>query len=215
MKWEFYILLIICFLFLFVGTACSLKETDNSIISTSSLSTTENTSSNEEKILLEKENTELINENKILKHEVSDLEEKIETASILPLLNNYHIDELLQKMYTEKSLVDIFPGVLQSIRIETIDETIYFIFSIDRMAINPDWNGEGSADGKGYFINTEVKFQNHRGGLGTVFASNEYSGYETYQEKQDAILSEYDKQGIYNFYMIGDEIVFVGPDPGP
>ena len=103
---------------------------------------------------------------------------------------------------------------MQNIRVEKIGEEVYFIFTIDRMAVNPKWDGPGSDSGKGYFINSEKKYEEYKGGLSTVFS---YQGYENTIKKREAILndSNYKNDRIFNFYMIDDEIVFVGPDPGP
>lgn len=214
MKWKNVTPFILCFLILFGGVSCSLagkKNTD--VIATSQLVST--SSAPDRMAILEQENKALSDANESLKRSVSSLEANLKIAGISSLASNYHIDELLQFMYTEKISVDIFPGILQNIRVETIGGIIYFVFSIDRMAVNADWNGPGSAGGKGYFINTEEKYQDYKGRLGTVFAGDEYSGYESYPEKQKVILAKYNSKAIYNFYMIGDEIVFVGPDPGP
>lgn len=82
------------------------------------------------------------------------------------------------------------------------------------MAVNPKWDGSGSDSGKGFLINSEEKYEEYRGKLGTVFS---YQGYEDTEKKREAILADkqYSNDNIFNFYMIGDEIVFVGPNPGP
>lgn len=163
---------------------------------------------------LKSENDKLTSENNSLKDRIGYLEKSIEESGVSPLLSNYATDELLYKIFTEKSKVDIFPGKLRSIRIEEGTEQTYFIFSIDRMAVNPKWDGPGSDSGRGFFINSEKKYEEYKGGIGTVFS---YQGYENTQKKMEAILADirYSNDYIFNFYMIGDEIVYVGPDPGP
>lgn len=76
------------------------------------------------------------------------------------------------------------------------------------------WNGTGSDSGRGFFINSEKKYEEYKGGVSTVFS---YQGYENTQKKMEAILADnqYSNDYIFNFYMIGDKIVYVGPNPGP
>jgi hypothetical protein len=160
------------------------------------------------------QNEKLTSENDSLKARNEYLERNLKEASISPFESNYTTDRLLQKLFTENSKVDIFPGKLQSICKKEIGGETYFIFSIDRMAVNSKWDGPGSDSGKGYFINSEKKYDEYKGGICTVFS---YQGYEDTQKKMEAILadSKYSSNQIFNFYMIGDEIVYVGPDPGP
>lgn len=209
---------IVCLSVAFFLVSCSLEEeTADPESITSTITTTDNSVLLEEIDKFKIANEKLTYENDSLKGRIEYLEKSNEQSSIILLHSNYYIDELLEKIYTENSKVDIFPGVLQSIRIETTDEAIYFVFSIDRMAVNPNWDGPGSDGGRGYFINSEEKYQDYKGRLDTVFAGIEHKGYETYQEKQETILADYGNKinYVYNFYMIGDEIVFVGHDPGP
>lgn len=195
--------------------SCSPSGENTTPVSTKSINTTTYTSDLlQENNKLRSENDKLISENDSLKSRNENLEKSLDAAIISPLLSNYTTDELLHKIFTEKSKVDIFPGKLKSIRIKESGDQTYFIFSIDRMAVNPKWDGPGSDSGKGFFINSEEKYEEYKGGLGTVFS---YQGYEDTKKKREAILADkqYNNDNIFNFYMIGDEIVFVGPDPGP
>lgn len=195
--------------------SCSSSGDNAAPVSTANISTTTNHS----ELLIENnklrnENDKLTSENDSLKARNEYLEKALKESSVSPLLNNYTVDLLLYKIFNENSKVDIFPGILQGIRVEEIGEEVYFIFTIDRMAVNPKWDGPGSDSGKGYFINSEKKYEEYKGGLSTVLS---YQGYENTIEKRKAILNDpnYKNDRIFNFYMIGDEIVFVGPDPGP
>ena len=195
--------------------SCSSSGDNAAPVSTANISTTTNHS----ELLIENnklrnENDKLTSENDSLKARNEYLEKALKESSVSPLLNNYTVDLLLYKIFNENSKVDIFPGILQGIRVEEIGEEDYFIFTIDRMAVNPKWDGPGSDSGKGYFINSEKKYEKYKGGLSTVLS---YQGYENTIEKRKAILNDpnYKNDRIFNFYMIGDEIVFVGPDPGP
>jgi hypothetical protein len=159
-------------------------------------------------------NKDLLKEMDSLNSMINILEQNLyEVTAGSPLLSNYYIDNLLREFYlknpdNKRHTIDIFPGMLESIKVETIDERILFIFSIDRMEMNPDWNGPGTDA----ILNKEVKFEEYKGGLDTVFDS---AGYDSYEEKQAAVLQTYRNGGQYEFFMIDDEIVFVGPDPGP
>ncbi|QNU68302.1 hypothetical protein EHE19_007820 [Ruminiclostridium herbifermentans] len=199
----------------FIIVSCSSSGDNAAPVSTSNITTTTNHS----ELLIENnklknENEQLVSENYSLKSRNEYLEKVLKESSISPLLNNYTADLLLHKIFTENGKVDIFPGRLKGIRVEDIGEETYFIFTIDKMAVNPKWDGPGSDSGKGYFINSEEKYEEYKGGLSTIFS---YQGYENTIQKREAILndSNYKNDRIYNFYMIGDEIVFVGPDPGP
>jgi hypothetical protein len=189
-------------------------ENTTPVSTSSSITTTDNSDLLQENNKLKDENDKLTSENDSLKSRIEDLEKNLEESSVSPLLSNYTSDLLLHRIFTEKSKVDIFPGVLKNIRVEEIREEVYFIFTIDKMAVNPKWDGPGSDSGKGYFINSEKKYKEYKGRISTVFS---YQGYENTQKKIDAILndSKYCSNRIFNFYMIGDEIVYVGPDPGP
>ncbi len=212
MKRIKFTLLIVSLSVSFIMVSCSSLEGNDTPVSTT---TTTNTS----ELLLENntlrnENDKLTSENDSLKSRNEYLEKAMKESSVSPLLNNYTTDVLLNKIYTEKGKVDIFPGRLQEIRVEEVGEETYFIFSIDRMAVNPKWDGPGSDSGKGYFIDSEKKYEEYKGGLSIIFS---YQGYENTIKKREAILNDpnYKNDRIFNFYMINNEIVFVGPDPGP
>lgn len=212
MKRIKFTLLIVSLSVSFIMVSCSSLEGNDTPVSTT---TTTNTS----ELLLENntlrnENDKLTSENDSLKSRNEYLEKAMKESNVSPLINNYTTDVLLNKIYTEKGKVDIFPGRLQEIRVEEVGEETYFIFSIDRMAINPKWDGPGSDSGKGYFIDSEKKYEEYKGGLSTIFS---YQGYENTIKKREAILNDpnYKNDRIFNFYMINNEIVFVGPDPGP
>lgn len=183
--------------------------------STVSISTTtDNPDLSQENNELKMENEKLTSENNSLKNRNIYLEQNLRELSPSPFESNYTIDLLLHKIFTNNSKVDIFPGSLQSTRIEKIGDETYFIFSIDRMEVNPKWDGPGSDSGKGFFINSEKTYKEYKGGISTVFS---YLGYENAHKKIEAILadSKYSSNNIFNFYMIGDEIVLIGPNPGP
>lgn len=199
---------------LFLVSCSPSGENDTPVSTAGIITTTDNSDMLQENNKLKSENEKLISENDSLKGRVEYLEKNLEEASASPFESNYTTDRLLLKIFTEKSKVDIFPGALQSIRVEEIGEETYFIFTIDRMAVNPKWDGPGSDSGRGFFINSEKKYKEYKGGISTVFS---YQGYENTQKKIETILadSQYRSDYRFNFYMIGDEIVFVGPDPGP
>jgi hypothetical protein len=195
--------------------SCSPSGKKTTPVNTTSIITTnDNSDLLQENNKLKSENGKLSTENDSLKSKNEYLEKNLTEARISPLLSNYTTDELLQKIFTEKSKVNIFPGALKSIRVEEKGNEVYFVFSIDKMLVNPKWDGPGSDAGRGYFINSEKKYEEYKGGLGTVFS---YQGYEDTEKKREAILADpkYSNNQIFNFYMIGDEIVYVGPDPGP
>ncbi|PYG86562.1 hypothetical protein LY28_02990 [Ruminiclostridium sufflavum DSM 19573] len=210
MKRIKFLLLIVSLLVSFIMVSCSSLEGNDTPVST----TTNNSELLLENNTLRNENDKLTSENDSLKSRNEYLEKAMKESSISPLLNNYTVDVLLNKIYTEKGKVDIFPGRLQEIHVKEVGEETYFIFTIDRMAVNTKWDGPGSDSGNGYFINSEKKYEEYKGGLSTIFS---YQGYENTIKKREAILndSNYKNDRIFNFYMINDEIVFVGPDPGP
>jgi hypothetical protein len=199
----------------FILVSCSSSEKNAVPVSTADITTTINNSELSAEInKLRNENDKLASDYDSLKSRNEYLEKALKESSVFPLLNNYTVDLLLHNIFTENSEVDIFPGRLKGIHVEEIGEETYFIFTIDRMEVNSKWDGPGSDSGRGYFINSEEKYEEYKGGLSTVFS---YQGYENTLIKREAILndSNYKDGRIYNFYMIGDEIVFVGPDPGP
>ena len=186
--------------------SCTQSGYTTSVSTTSTIKATDNPD-----LLL---NKKLTSENDILKDRLKYLEKAMEESKVSPFESNYTIDVLLQKIFTEKSKVDIFPGKLHSTSTKNIGDETYFIFSIDRMAINPKWNGPGSDKGKGYYINSEENCRDYKGRIGTVFLNQ---GFENTQEKMEAITADpkYNSGQIFNFYMIGNEIVYIAQDPGP
>ena len=195
--------------------SCSSSGENATPVSTASIiTTTDNSNLLQKNNKLKSEDEKLTSENDSLKGRIEYLEKKLAESRVSPLESNYTIDILLQKIFTENSKVDIFPGKLQSIRAEEIREETYFIFTIDRMAVNPKWDGPGSDSGRGYFINSAKKYQEYKGGLDTIF---NYQGYENTIKKREAILadSQYSSDQAFNFYMIDNEIVFVSQPAGP
>jgi hypothetical protein len=214
-------ILLICMILilLFISSSCT-AGTEASTTATATEKATSMTSQSkyndlvDEIARLKQKNTELVQKMDSLNATIDNLEQNLYQATEgSPLLSNYYIDSLLQEFFMKNTAntnhtIDMFPGMLKSIRVETSDERILFIFTIDRMEMNPDWNGPGTD----VFLNKEEKFIEYKGGLDTVF---EYKGFDSYETKQAAVLQEYADGGMYEFFMIDDEIVFVGPDPGP
>ena len=198
-----------CFL-----TSCSPTETTSISESSSSIPpTSDNSALLHEIAKLKMANYNLVLEQSSLNARIVNLEQNLEDATKgSPLENNYTTNELLERIFKENSKVDIFPGILQNIRMETIDEYVYFIFSIDKLEVNPTWDGPADSGEEGYYINSEEKYEEYKGGSNTIFG---YQGYKTYEMKQEDILANYGNKFVYIFYMIGDEIVLVGPYPGP
>lgn len=194
--------------------SCTQSGYTTSVSTTSTIKATDNPDLLEENNKLKSQNKELTSENGTLKGRIEYLEKNSEESKVSPFESNYTIDVLLQKIFTEKSKVDIFPGKLHSTSTKGIWDETYFIFSIDRMAINPKWNGPGSDEGKGYYINSDENSKEYKGRIGTVFLNQ---GYENTQEKMEAITSDpkYNSGQIFNFYMLGNEIVYIAQDPGP
>lgn len=208
------LLIVILSLSSFMVSCSPTKESVTPESTVSINTTTDNSDLSQENNELKMENEKLTYENNSLKARNTYLEQNLRELSPSPFESNYTIDMLLQKIFTNNSKVDIFPGRLQSIRIENIGDETYFSFSIDRMDVNPKWDGPGSDSGKGFFINSEETYNEYKGRISTVFS---YQGYENAHKKIEAILadSKYSSNNIFNFYMIGDEIVLIGPNPGP
>lgn len=200
MRWIKVLLLIVSLAASLFLVSCSQSGRSTTPVSTAGIITTiDNSDLFQENNKLKSENEKLSSENASFKDRIEYLEKNSEESRVSPLLSNYTTDELLHKIFTEKRKVDMFPGKLQGIRIEESGEQTYFIFTIDRMTVNPKWNGPGSDSGRGFFINSEKKYEEYKGGVSTVFS---YQGYENTQKKMEAILADnqYSNDYIFNFY---------------
>ncbi|MDW7655723.1 MAG: hypothetical protein SCM11_00970 [Bacillota bacterium] len=202
---------VLCLLMAALLVSCSTINTTSTTESTASIQpAVDNSKLLDEIDVLKKANRELSNEKNSLYARIENLEQNLADATKgSPLMSNYVVVDLLNLIYMEDSKVDVFPDFLTDIQVETDDEKVFLVFTIDRMEVNPDWDGPDS--GGVYLLNKEEKYEEYRGTQDTIF---EYQGYETYEEKRADILTKYGN-GYYNFYMIGDVIVFVDADPGP
>lgn len=201
------IMLLLMFLSILCLVACSFEKIASTTESlTSTFSTSNNAPLYNEIENLKTVNESLVDENNSLKNQIDQLNQTIEQLHLSPLSSNYRAVDLLRKCYDENSTVDIFYGKLQYIHIETIDKKTYFIFSIDKVDVNPNWNGPGSTEG-GYFLNHKEEYVEYRGGLSTIFMDK---GFINYLDKREKLLADYGHVGDYGyyiFYMVGNEIV--------
>jgi uncharacterized protein YlxW (UPF0749 family) len=129
-------------------TSCSVTETNMTTTVASKTSQTSDVSTLlSEMEILKKQNSDLIAQQGVLNNKIIDLEQQIAAAGFSNLFEtNYSVVSIIEKMHTDSiSQVDVFPGILKNISSKIIDERTYFVFAIDRLEINPNWHGAGTA----------------------------------------------------------------------
>jgi hypothetical protein len=193
------------------------KPTEQSTESASATTTVSTT--NTELIVLERRlaelelaNSTLSEENRALTKQVQQLNDTLSATQILLAQPGYYqTDELLQRIFWEKSTVVMFPAELKSLIVEKVAGDIVFVFTVDKMEYNPDWDGP-STDGRGFIENKEVSYDEIRGDL---FINFNGEAFTTPEDKVAGVLEWYIAGDIYTFYLVGDTVVMVQPLAGP
>ncbi|MDW7655725.1 MAG: hypothetical protein SCM11_00980 [Bacillota bacterium] len=161
---------------------------------------------------LELANSTFAEENRALTRQVQQLNDSLSAIqNLLVQPGYYQTDELLQRIFWEESTVVMFPAELKSLIVETVASDTFFVFTVDRMEYNPDWDGP-STDGRGFIENKEVSYEEIKGDL---FINFNGEAFATPEDKTAGVLEWYIAGDIYTFYLVGDAVVMVQPLAGP
>lgn len=157
---------------------------------------------------LKRENGRLVPDNAAMQTKIASLESELGKANELVdfYQQNLQVAAMLDLIAANGGQVTKFPAILQNIRIEKINNADVLVFSIDRMIVNPEWQGPGTGGGKGYLLNETEVIEEVRGDYLTNF--NDLI-IQKQTDKMAQIIAAYQPGTPYFFYLAAETVVLV------